>query len=272
MSMFLAAAIQMTSSDAITENIAQAEPLMREAAARGARLISLPENTFYMRREGTAFGDITPVKEHEGVRFAQTFAAQHKCAIIIGSVRAPSPESAKFFNRCIVINAAGDIAAQYDKIHLFDVTLPSGQVFTESSQCVAGDKAVTVALDGCGLQGLSICYDVRFAQLYRTLAQRGAEVLHVPSAFTVPTGHAHWHVLLRARAIECGAYVIAPAQCGTHPGGRSTYGHSMIVSPWGDILAEAADIPCVITAEIDLKQVAKLRAQLPSLQHGRDFL
>jgi len=266
---FHAALIQMTSGDDIGANIAQARGLMEDAIARGARLICLPENAFYMRREGQMAGTLYRTEDHPGVHFCQQFAAQHGCHIIIGSIRAAVPDTTKAFNRQVVIDATGAVVATYDKIHLFDVTLPNGQEYRESSQFIAGDAAVTVALDGCGVQGLSICYDLRFANLYQTLAEAGAEILHVPAAFTRPTGEAHWHVLLRARAIESGAYVLAAAQCGEHPGGRTTYGHALIIDPWGEIIAEGGLEPCVVMAEIDLEKVAKVRAQLPVLQHRR---
>jgi predicted amidohydrolase len=271
MTEFTAACVQLTASDVMEDNIAQAHALMHEAVSRGAKLIALPENAFYMRREGTHRGETFKMHAHPGVQFVQDFAKEHACHVVIGSVRAPSEVEGKFFNRCVAVNHHGDIAAHYDKIHLFDATTPCGQEYRESSQFVAGDKLVTAPLDGCGTQGLSVCYDLRFAHLYRELALRGAEVLHVPAAFTRPTGKAHWSVLLRARAIECGAFVIAAAQCGEHPAGRTTYGHSMIIDPWGTVLAEAGEEPCVITATINLSEVARTRAQLPSLQHGREF-
>jgi deaminated glutathione amidase len=175
----------------------------------------------------------------------------------------------KPFNRSVLIAPSGDIAATYDKIHLFDVTLPNGQVYRESSQAVAGSKAVLAQVAGLKL-GLSICYDLRFPSLYRHLALAGAGLLAVPSAFTRPTGAAHWHTLLKARAIENASYVIAPAQCGTHPGGRETYGHSLIIDPWGDVLAEAsADRPEVISAVVDPARLAAVRAQIPVLMHHR---
>jgi predicted amidohydrolase len=164
----------------------------------------------------------------------------------------------------------GDVIARYDKIHLFDVDLPSGETYRESNTVEAGDEAVTASLPWARL-GLTICYDLRFPQLYRALAKAGAEILTVPSAFTETTGKAHWHVLLRARAIENTCFVVAPAQGGEHANGRRTYGHSLIVSPWGEILAEAGVDPGVITAEIDLNQIAEIRSRLPSLEHDRPY-
>lgn len=269
MTAFTAALIQTTSGDDMDANIAAIEPMLLEAVSHGASLICLPENAFYMRREGQMAGTLYAMETHPGVLFCQRFAKANRCHIIIGSIRASVEGSEKAFNREVVIDKTGRIIAHYDKIHLFDVTLPNGHEYRESSQFLAGDTAVTVALDGCGTQGLSICYDLRFPHLYRHLSDQGAEVLHVPAAFTRPTGEVHWHVLLRARAIENGAYVLAAAQCGEHPGGRTTYGHALVVDPWGEIIAEGGETPQVVLAKIDLNKVKNVRAQLPVLQHYR---
>lgn len=267
---FVAAAIQMTSGDDVAANIAQAEPLVAEAAQKGAGFVALPENAFYMRREGTAAAGDVPMHQHAGIQWAQRAAKHHGLHLLIGSIRALEAGD-KPFNRSVLIAPDGAIAATYDKLHLFDVTLPDGHSYTESSQALPGERS-TIAKTGLATMGLSICYDLRFPQLYRSMALAGAEILTVPSAFTRPTGQAHWHVLLRARAIENGCYVIAPAQAGTHPGGRETYGHSLIVDPWGTILAEAqCDAPQVVLAEIDLRKVAQVRTQIPVLTHHRDF-
>ena len=266
---FTAAAIQMTSGDDISANIAQLTPLLDEAVARGARFVATPENTFYMRREGTAaMGDV-PMLQHAGVQWAMAAAKARSIWLLIGSIRAREVGMDSPFNRSILIAPTGEIAAAYDKMHLFDVTLPDGTSYRESSQAVAGKKMV-VAPVGDAILGMSICYDLRFPNLYRQMALAGADMLAVPSAFTRPTGAAHWHVLLRARAIENACYVIAPAQCGTHPGGRETYGHSVIFDPWGKLLAEASsDTPQVIYAEIDPARVAEVRAQIPVLAHHK---
>ncbi|MDX2095148.1 MAG: carbon-nitrogen hydrolase family protein [Alphaproteobacteria bacterium] len=265
----IAAAIQMTSGDDMAANIAALEPLLAAAVAQGATFVATPENTFYMRREGTAAMTDMPMAEHEGVRYAMAAARQHRIWLLIGSVRAKEAGMDKPFNRSILISPAGDIAATYDKIHLFDVTLANGDSYRESSQAMAGTQAVLAEVEAMGL-GMSICYDLRFPTLYRTLALRGAQVLAVPSAFTRPTGAAHWHTLLKARAIENACYVVAPAQCGTHPGGRETYGHSLIIDPWGEVLAEAVEeVPQVIVATLDPARVAQVRAQIPVLAHHR---
>lgn len=269
MTSFIAAAIQMTSGDDIGANIAAATPLIQQAVALGATFVTLPENAFYLRREGTASMVDMPMAEHPGVLAMQALAIAENITLLIGSIRAKEAGMEKPFNRSVLIGPTGTIVATYDKLHLFDVTLPNGHRYEESAQAVAGAGPV-VARTPFATLGLSICYDLRFPQLYRSMALAGAEVLTVPSAFTRPTGEAHWRTLLAARAIENAAYVIAPAQCGTHPGGRETYGHSLILDPWGVVLAEAdADTPGVITATIDLARVAEVRAQMPVLQHHR---
>lgn len=268
MSKFLSAAIQMTSGDDVAANIVQAEQLVKEAVQAGAKFVALPENAFYMRREGTAKAVDVAMGAHEGIRWAQAAAKQHGIWLLIGSIRALE-SGEKPFNRSVLVSPTGAIAAHYDKLHLFDVTLPDGQQYLESSQALAGCSPVLARTELANI-GLSICYDVRFAPQYRALALAGADVLTVPSAFTKPTGAAHWHILLRARAIENACYVIAPAQAGMHPGGRETYGHTLIVNPWGEIIAEAqGDTPQVVLAEIDLAKVAQVRAQIPVLAHHR---
>jgi predicted amidohydrolase len=271
METMMAAAIQMTSGDDIAANIAALEPLLAHAVAHGAQFVATPENTFYMRREGTAPMTDVSMEQHPGVAYAKAAAKQHGIWLLIGSIRAQEVGMDKPFNRSILFSPEGKIAASYDKIHLFDVTLEGGHSYRESSQAEAGGEAVLAQVGAMKL-GMSICYDVRFPNLYRTLALKGAQILSVPSAFTRPTGAAHWHTLLKARAIENGAYVIAPAQCGVHPGGRETYGHSLIIDPWGQVVAEAlSDVPQVIMAPIDPARVAAVRAQIPVLAHHRDL-
>ncbi len=173
-------------------------------------------------------------------------------------------------NRGFLITPEGEIAARYDKIHMFDVDLGNGESYRESTAYMPGERAVQSHVDGIPL-GLTICYDLRFPALYRALAEAGATVLTVPAAFTRPTGEAHWHILLRARAIENGAYVLAAAQGGRHENGRETFGHSLVVDPWGRVIAEGGKDPGIILAEIDMKEVAAARAKIPSLRHGRRF-
>lgn len=269
MSVFNIAAVQMTSGDDIAANIVAAEALVRGAAAKGAQFIALPENAFYLRREGTAAATDVAMAEHAGVQAMQGLAKALGVWVLIGSIRARETGMDKPYNRTVLITPEGQVGASYDKLHLFDVTLPDGQRYEESAQAVCGAQPVVVRTPLAAF-GLSICYDVRFPQLYRSLALAGAEVLLVPAAFTRPTGEAHWRVLLTARAIENGAYVVAPAQCGEHPGGRTTYGHSLILGPWGEVLAEAdGATPGVLVAQIDTAQVRERRAQLPVLAHER---
>jgi predicted amidohydrolase len=218
-----------------------------------------------------------------GAKLAQSFDEAHDPALpvfsalakelnvwlLIGSL-AIKVSDGKTANRSFLFAPDGGVAARYSKIHLFDVALASGEVYRESNTVAGGGEAV-VADTALGAIGLTICYDVRFPQLYRRLAQKGAFLFTVPSAFTIPTGEAHWHVLLRARAIENGAFVIAPAQGGLHANGRKTYGHSLIVSPWGEVLAEAGTDPGVIVAEIDPTLSELAREKVPNLQHDRAF-
>lgn len=259
----------MTSGDDMDANIHAAQQWVGEAVARGATLIALPENAFYLRREGTVKHPDLPMAQHPGVLAMQALAKQHGVFILIGSIRALEAGAPKPYNRSVLVNPQGAIVATYDKLHLFDVTLPNGHRYEESLQALPGEQPVLAAVGDAKL-GLSICYDLRFPQLYRALALAGAELLAVPAAFTRPTGAAHWRTLLVARAIENAAYVLAPAQCGVHPGGRETYGHSLMVDPWGVVLAEAdGETPGIITAEIDLARVREVRAQLPVLAHHR---
>lgn len=260
---FIAACIQTNSSDDVQQSIAHIAPMAEEAAARGARFLALPENAFAMRREGQK-AEAFVMEEHPGVQWAQGFCAQHNVSMNIGSIRAVVAGEDRPTNRSVMIGDDGRIVGYYDKIHLFDVLLPDGSRYEESLHVLAGKDEVLVDAAGAKM-GMSVCYDLRFAAQYRALAVRGAEVLLVPSAFTRPTGAAHWRTLICARAIENQAFVIAAGQCGMHPGGRETWGHSLIVGPWGEVLAEAGDAPEVLTAEIDTAQVAELRRRMPVL-------
>jgi predicted amidohydrolase len=263
---FIAACVQLNVQDDIKANLAAAEAYVREAAGSGARLITLPENAFFMQEPGKgAF----PVYDGAIARFcglAKTLGAW----ILIGSLHPPA-NAGKAWNRSLLIDDTGGIVAQYDKIHLFDAVLKNGEKYKESDRIEPGNAAV-LAQTPWGKLGLSVCYDLRFAHLYRGLAQAGAIFLSIPAAFAYTTGVAHWHTLVRARAIENGCYVIAPAQCGIHPGNRRTYGHSLIVDPWGAIVAEGSeDKTGVITATIDTDKVDEARAMLPCLGHDRAF-
>jgi len=250
--------------------VRDASELIREAQGQGAHFIATPENTTLMAPDGGAKIEKSFTQEADPALPAfRSLAEELGIWLLIGSLAIKVSET-KTANRSFLIDPTGRIAAQYDKIHLFDVDLPSGEKYRESNTVAGGSRGV-LAETPWGKVGLTICYDLRFPKLYRALAQAGAFMLTVPSAFTETTGKAHWHTLLRARAIENGAFVIAPAQGGLHANGRRTYGHSMIVAPWGDILAEGGTEPGVITAEIDTDLVADARARVPSLRHDRDF-
>lgn len=266
---FNLACIQMTATDDVAGNIAQASAFIRQAHAAGAQLISTPENTGIMAAKGEdTLAAGKPESEHPALAAYRALAAELKTWLHIGSIGCAVPGENRIANRGFMLTPEGQIAASYDKIHMFDVDLPSGESYRESKRFRPGAEVKLVDLPW-GRLGLTICYDMRFPYLYRTLAHAGAELIAVPSAFTRPTGKAHWHVLLRARAIECGAFIFAAAQCGEHPGNRKTYGHSLIVAPWGEVLADGGEEPGFVMAEIDMAEVAKARSQVPSLNHDR---
>lgn len=267
-----AAIVQLNAGPVIEDNLRAVEALIRAAAKEGATLIATPENTCRMRaRVEDKLQSSFTAEEHPAIPFFAKLAKDLGVMLIIGSISSIRAEEDKLANRSFVFEKDGSIAATYDKIHMFDVDLPNGDKYRESDTNRPGDTAVLADVDGLKI-GLSVCYDVRFAHLYRALAQKGAQILSIPAAFTVPTGQAHWEVLLRARAIENGAFVIAAAQAGTHEGGRATYGHSMIVAPWGEIIAEIqGDKAGYACAELDLGLVDKARTAIPALQHDRDI-
>jgi predicted amidohydrolase len=251
--------------------LAQAEPLVREAAAKGATLIATPEGTNILQRKREAlFQKIAAAEDDVAVLGLRRLADELGVWLLIGSalVRRDDGQCA---NRAILVKPDGGVAATYDKLHMFDVDLPTGEHIRESSSYTPGDRAVVADAAGAKL-GLTICYDVRFPALHNALAKAGAQILTVPAAFTRPTGAPHWEVLLRARAIETGSFVIAPAQGGTHEDGRATWGHSMAISPWGEVIALADhDEPCALMAELDMNAVATARAAIPALQNARAF-
>jgi deaminated glutathione amidase len=267
---FKAACIQLNAGLDMPDNLAVAADLVREARAGGADLIALPENVALMTVKGAEVraGARAP-EDHPALAAFRTLARETGAWLLAGSIGIKA-EAGKVANRSYLLDNAGEIAGFYDKIHMFDVDLPSGQSFRESEGFQAGDRACVYDTPW-GPIGLSICYDLRFPQLYRALAQGGASYLAVPAAFMHETGKAHWHVLLRARAIETGSYVIAPCMWGEHGGGRRTYGHSLIVDPWGEVLADGGEGVGIAMAEIDPQRVAEARAQIPALQHGRPF-
>jgi predicted amidohydrolase len=247
-----------------------AEALIREAAAKGADYIQTPEQTALMElRTAELFEKIESEQESRALKRFRALADELGVWLHIGSIGVRVAED-KAANRAFVIAPDGTIAARYDKIHMFDVDLPSGETYRESQNYRPGTRAVAVDLPW-GRLGLSVCYDLRFAQLYRALAQAGSIFLSVPAAFTKITGEAHWHVLVRARAIETGCFMLAAAQGGHHENGRDTFGHSMIVSPWGEVLAEAGTEPAVILADIDPGLVGQARGRIAALTHDRPF-
>lgn len=267
---FIAACIQMRSGTEPAANIAAASLLIREAAGQGAAFIATPEMTNLLDiRPGMARAKVRREAEDESLPELRALAAGLGITLLVGSLAIALEDDERFANRSFLIGPDGAILARYDKIHMFDVEVGDGQTYRESRAYRPGTEAVLVQ-SSAGRLGLTICYDVRFPQLYRRLAQAGAEILTIPAAFTRVTGEAHWHVLVRARAIETGSFVIAPAQGGKHEDGRETFGHSLIVSPWGEILAEAAGAePGVILARIDLADVAKARGRIPSLGNDK---
>jgi len=260
----------MNSGADVSANLELADRLLGEAAADGCKLAVLPENFALMAQRGR---DKSKHAEAPGRGPMQAFlsaaADRHSMWIVGGSIPLASPDDNRVYGACVVVDEGGDTKVIYRKIHLFDVDLPGGgESYRESHSMTAGDDAT--AIDSpIGRIGLTICYDLRFPELFRTLADDGAEVFTVPAAFTAATGIEHWHVLLRARAIENLAYVIAAGQYGDHPDGRLTYGHSLIVDPWGRILAEQAEGNCHIAAEIDADMTRKLRSEFPVLANRR---
>ena len=268
---FKAGVIQLRSGVDETQNLKNASALIREAAAKGADLISTPEITNLFEPDRKAMlGKITTQKDNLSVHGFSALAKELCRWLHIGSL-ALKAEDGKALNRTLLFAPDGSIAAAYNKIHLYDVDLPNGDRYRESDVYQGGGEAVTVALPFCTL-GLAICYDVRFPLLHHALAQAGATVIVTPAAFTVPTGKAHWHVLQRARAIETGSFVIAAAQGGDHKNGRATYGHSLVVNPWGEVIAELAhDEPGVLLAEVELGQAADARSRIPALRNTRAF-
>jgi predicted amidohydrolase len=261
--------IQMRSGRTPSENFNDAARLIREAKGRGADYVQTPEMTNIMEEKRNRLLAAIGTDEDDPVLADfRALARELALHVHVGSMAIKTGE--KVANRSFLIDPAGEIVARYDKIHMFDVDLANGESYRESRNYRPGDVALLGDLPW-GQLGLTICYDLRFPALYRALAEAGASFLAVPAAFTRQTGEAHWQVLMRARAIENGCYVLAAAQGGKHENGRETYGHSIIVDPWGRVIAEAEAEPCVLLAEIDPAQVAVARGRIPSLQHGRRF-
>ncbi|MBP2151398.1 carbon-nitrogen hydrolase family protein [Xanthobacter flavus] len=262
--------VQLRSGREPAANLDAAAALIREAARDGAQYVQTPEVTNIMELDRKVlFEKLQDEGSDATLASLRQLTRELGITLHIGSL-ALKVSDAKAVNRGFVIDPDGEISARYDKIHMFDVDLGNGESYRESNAYRPGERAILTDVDGIRL-GMTICYDLRFPSLYRALAEGGAKVLTVPSAFTRPTGEAHWHVLLRARAIENGAYVLAAAQGGRHENGRDTYGHSLVVDPWGRVIAEGGTDPGVILAEIDMAEVAAARARVPSLANGRRF-
>ncbi|MEQ1616457.1 MAG: carbon-nitrogen hydrolase family protein [Hyphomicrobiaceae bacterium] len=263
--------VQMTTGPDIALNLTSVTKLVREAVTKGANYVLTPEITTLMENDRAKLFVATRHEEgNPAIAHFRSLARELKVWLHVGSMGILKTAE-KIANRALLISPEGVVTARYDKIHMFDVDLPNGEKYRESRNFAPGDTAVVADLPW-GKIGLTICYDMRFPGLYRALAQAGATMIAVPAAFTVPTGKAHWHTLLRARAIETQCFVFAAAQAGTHPNGRQTYGHSIVIGPWGEILAEAdGESPMVIVADIDMAAVAEARGKVPSLTHDREF-
>ncbi|MBL8789940.1 MAG: carbon-nitrogen hydrolase family protein [Rhizobiales bacterium] len=264
------ALVQMRSSREPSRNVKEAEALVREAAATGASYVLTPEvsNIFEPDKERLRAIVRSEIDDPMVATFSG-LAREFGIHLHAGSVAVKAPDG-RIANRSLVFAPDGRIMARYDKIHLFDIDLPNGESYRESATYAPGEQAVMVQLPEARI-GLCICYDVRFPRLANAYAAAGADILTYPAAFTVPTGEAHWHVLLRARAIETGSFVLSAAQGGDHDGGKSTYGHSIAITPWGEVVAEAGTEPCVITADINPHEVALARQRIPALRNARDF-
>ncbi len=268
---FTAAMVQMRTGQEMTANIADASAMIREAARAGAHYVQTPEMTSLLVRDRDRLHAAIYDEDHDPALAAfRDLARELRIWLHVGSLPIRFNDRERVANRGFLIAPEGAIAARYDKIHMFDVDLANGESWRESQTYQPGEVAISSDLPW-GRLGMTICYDLRFSQLYRALAEAGADFLAVPAAFTQQTGEAHWHVLLRARAIETGSFVFAAAQAGKHDDGRETFGHSLIVDPWGRVLAEGGTEPGVITARIEPKLVAEARARIPVLQNGRRF-
>src|SRR5436853_1801943 len=262
------AVIQVNSRDNPAENLASVEHFLERAAAMGAQFVGLPEYWTYLGPY-TGFEEAAQTIPGPAIERLQEKARKHKMLVHGGSIVELSPSlPGKFYNTSVLINRDGEIVARYRKIHLFDVDLANGEKHYESERIEPGNDIVTAEIDGITF-GLTICYDLRFPELYRLLALRGAQIIMVPAGFTLHTGRDHWEVLLRARAIENLCYVVAPAQVGKYPPNRECFGRSMIIDPWGLVLAQAPDMPTVTLSDIDLTQIERVRAQIPSLENRR---
>ena len=269
---FLAAAVQLTSSQDPEANFTAAEEQIDLAARRGAELVGLPENFAFMGDDARRL-ELAPTLAEQCSRFLVTMARRYQVTLLGGGFPVPVGDGQRTLNRAELVDRDGQLLARYDKIHLFDVDLPDGNTYRESATVDAGgERPPVVDVPGLGRLGVSICYDVRFPELYRHLADAGADLLMIPAAFTAFTGKDHWQVLLQARAIENTAYVLAPAQTGLHYGRRQSHGHAMVIDPWGTVLADAGVQPGAAVAPVNSAHVGHIRAQMPSLRHRQPAL
>ncbi|MCO4761291.1 MAG: carbon-nitrogen hydrolase family protein [Myxococcales bacterium] len=261
------AVVQLRSTEDVTDNLRQADIQIRGAAADGARLIAVPENTGFLKTgNGVDAGE--PLETSAVVTHMRALASELDVALLLGSFHKASAEPTRAYNTSVVIDRTGQIVTTYDKIHLFDIDVPGQVTFKESDDIIPGTQPVIADIEGMRL-GLSICYDLRFPELYRKLAEAGAEVITVPAAFTAQTGKAHWEVLLRARAIENQCYVLAPDQWGIHGGKRHSHGDSMIIDPWGQVIARVSDGVGFACAWLDPDRLDSVRRNLPCADHRR---
>ncbi|MCS6804631.1 MAG: carbon-nitrogen hydrolase family protein [Blastocatellia bacterium] len=261
------ALVQMCSTDDVAGNCDYAERQLIQCAQKGARWVLFPENVCYLRKEGEQVDWTEALTREIVARFCQ-LAERWNVYILLGSIPEPDPASTRLYNSSVLISPRGEVTANYRKLHLFDAVLPDGQLLVESKFVEPGNELIWADVDGVKA-GLTICYDLRFPELYRALTFGGAAIITVPSAFTVPTGQAHWEVLLRARAIENQVFILAPAQTGQHSERRSSFGHSLIVGPWGDVIAAAGQEETIVWATLDLEQIRKVRQRMPCLEHRR---
>ena len=269
---FLAAAIQLTSTSNVEANFSAAEEQIELASRRGAELVGLPENFAFIGDDKTRL-EISSALSEKCTRFLVTMARRYQVVLLGGGFPVPVGDGVHTLNRAELIGRDGQVLASYDKIHLFDVDLPEGNTYRESATILSGGLLPPVVdVPGLCRIGLSICYDVRFPELYRSLVDRGAELLMIPAAFTAFTGKDHWQVLLQARAIENTGYVLAPAQTGLHYGRRQSHGHAMLIDPWGTVLADAGLIPGAAIAPVDKSRVNRIREQMPSIKHRKKDL
>ena len=269
---FLVAALQITSTSNVESNFAEAEEQIELASRRGAELIGLPENFAFLGDDDEKLAISSDLSE-KCTSFLKKMSQRYQVFLLGGGYPVPAGDGTHIFNRSALFGKDGQILGKYDKIHLFDVDLPDGNLYKESATILSGsEKPPIIDIPGLCKIGLSICYDVRFPELYRYLSSQGAELLMIPAAFTAFTGKDHWQILLQARAIENTAYVVAPAQTGNHYGRRQSHGHAMVIDPWGTVLSDAGKMQGAAIAPADRTCVNKIRQQMPSLKHKKPSL